>query len=77
MPENATMIGRAQELVGRYRSMSRELEIEDAARASTALGQMLIDVERAERTRGDAAARLAEEALAVATRLIHELDKTD
>lgn len=71
------MSARAQELVGLYRSLSRELDIEDAARASTVLGHMLIEIERANRLQSDTAARLAEEALATATRLLQDLDAAD
>ena len=77
MPEGASQSARAQELVGRYRSKSRELDIDDAARASTALGQMLVEVERAHRVQSDAAVRLAEEALASAARLLQDLDPVD
>ena len=77
MTEEATLSARAHELVELYRSWSRELALEDAALASTVVGQMLIQVERAQRLQNDATARLAEEALAAATRLLHELDPTD
>ena len=77
MPESQSLIDRAQELVDRYRQVSRELELEDAARASSVLGQMLVEVERASRMRSAAAARLAEEAIAAATRLLQPLDPRD
>ena len=77
MPEETSRSARAQELVGRYRSLSRALDIDDAARASVALGQMLIEVERAHRVQSEVAARLAEEALAAATRLLRDLDPAD
>jgi hypothetical protein len=77
MTEETSQYTRAQQLVGRYRSLSRELDIDDATRASTALGQMLVEVERAHRVQSDAAIRLAEEALAAANRLLHDLHSTD
>jgi hypothetical protein len=77
MPEDASMTSRAQELVELYRSRSRDLQLEEAARASNVIGQMLVEVERAERLRSDVAVRLAEEALRAATLLLHHLHPND
>ncbi len=73
MPVNLTLTERAQELVGTYRSVARELDVEDAAQASQAVAEMLVQVERAHRVQSDAAVRIAEEAVTVATRLLEEL----
>ena len=73
MPQQQTLTERAQELVETYRSLARDLDVEDAAQASQVVGQMLVHVERANRVQSDVAVRVAEEAIAAATRLFGEL----